>query len=216
MREALDGDGPGRLPKTGGGEGLHILVPVSAVTATTEVRLFVAVVARALERHLPGAGHPRGAKTERRGVLIDANQNGLGTDHRLGVYSVRPRPGAPVSTPLRWDEVDPGLDPREFTIAEVCAAVGAPWRPRRRLLAQPPAAAVLAEQRGQTPLFRRRSSRRRRSASTPNISEMPLIGFASGGRLGRPSRRSRPARPAPAAPPCCAPSRRSSAPRRPA
>jgi bifunctional non-homologous end joining protein LigD len=51
-------------------------------------------------------------------VLIDANQNGEGKTI-ASAYSVRPRPGAPVSTPLRWDEVKPGLDPREFTIEVV-------------------------------------------------------------------------------------------------
>ena len=50
------------------------------------------------------------AKEKRRGVLVDANQNGPGKTN-ASVYSVRPRAGAPVSTPLRWEEVVPGLDP---------------------------------------------------------------------------------------------------------
>jgi bifunctional non-homologous end joining protein LigD len=48
-------------------------------------------------------------------VLIDANQNGEGKTI-ASVYSVRPKEGAPVSTPLRWDEVDESLDPGEFTM----------------------------------------------------------------------------------------------------
>jgi bifunctional non-homologous end joining protein LigD len=48
-------------------------------------------------------------------VLIDANQNGAGKTI-ASVYSVRPRAGAPVSTPLRWEEVRPGLDPASFTM----------------------------------------------------------------------------------------------------
>jgi bifunctional non-homologous end joining protein LigD len=55
------------------------------------------------------------SKAKRRGVLIDANQNGEGKTI-ASVYSVRPRPGAPVSTPLRWEEVDESLDPRQFTM----------------------------------------------------------------------------------------------------
>jgi bifunctional non-homologous end joining protein LigD len=47
-------------------------------------------------------------------VLIDANQNGEGKTI-ASVYSVRPKAGAPVSTPLRWDEVDESLDPAAFT-----------------------------------------------------------------------------------------------------
>jgi bifunctional non-homologous end joining protein LigD len=55
------------------------------------------------------------AKAKRRGVLIDANQNGEGKTI-ASVYSVRPRAGAPVSTPLRWEEVAEGLDPAAFTM----------------------------------------------------------------------------------------------------
>ena len=58
------------------------------------------------------------AKAKRRGVLVDANQNGPGKTN-ASVYSVRPRAGAPVSTPLRWEEVVPGLDPGAFTMDAV-------------------------------------------------------------------------------------------------
>ena len=55
------------------------------------------------------------AKSKRRGVLIDANQNGEGKTI-ASVYSVRPKEGAPVSTPLRWEEVKESLDPAAFTM----------------------------------------------------------------------------------------------------
>jgi bifunctional non-homologous end joining protein LigD len=58
------------------------------------------------------------AKAKRRGVLVDANQNGEGKTI-ASAYSVRPRPGAPVSTPLRWDEVTEELDPADFTMEVV-------------------------------------------------------------------------------------------------
>ena len=58
------------------------------------------------------------SKAKRRGVLIDSNQNGEGKTI-ASVYSVRPKPGAPVSTPLRWEEVTEELDPREFTMDAV-------------------------------------------------------------------------------------------------
>jgi bifunctional non-homologous end joining protein LigD len=51
-------------------------------------------------------------------VLIDSNQNGEGKTI-ASVYSVRPRPGAPVSTPLRWNEVNENLDPLSFTMPVV-------------------------------------------------------------------------------------------------
>jgi bifunctional non-homologous end joining protein LigD len=61
-------------------------------------------------------------KRKRRGVLIDANQNGEGKTI-ASAYSVRPRPGAPVSTPLRWDEVTASLDPEAFTMEAVLRRV---------------------------------------------------------------------------------------------
>jgi bifunctional non-homologous end joining protein LigD len=54
-------------------------------------------------------------KSRRRGVLIDANQNGEGKTI-ASVYSVRPKEGAPVSTPLRWDEVNDKLNPAVYSM----------------------------------------------------------------------------------------------------
>jgi bifunctional non-homologous end joining protein LigD len=62
------------------------------------------------------------SKAKRRGVLIDANQNGEGKTI-ASVYSVRPREGAPVSTPIRWDEVNEKLDPRDFTMEVVLGRI---------------------------------------------------------------------------------------------
>ena len=81
-------------------------------------------------RHWPGrspTSHPELITTEwskarRRGVLIDANQNGPGRTI-ASVYSVRPRPGAPVSTPVEWDELTPDLEPEHFTMAEVLGRI---------------------------------------------------------------------------------------------
>jgi bifunctional non-homologous end joining protein LigD len=55
-------------------------------------------------------------KKKRRGVLVDHRQNGWGKTI-ASVYSVRPKPGAPVSTPLRWEELRSGLRPRDFGMA---------------------------------------------------------------------------------------------------
>jgi bifunctional non-homologous end joining protein LigD len=62
------------------------------------------------------------SKQKRRGVLIDSNQNGEGKTI-ASVYSVRPREGAPVSTPLRWEEVTDELDPRYFTMEVVLGRI---------------------------------------------------------------------------------------------
>jgi bifunctional non-homologous end joining protein LigD len=54
-------------------------------------------------------------KKKRAGVLVDHRQNGHGKTI-ASVYSVRPKPGAPVSTPLRWEELTEDVRPRDFTM----------------------------------------------------------------------------------------------------
>src|ERR687886_614665 len=62
------------------------------------------------------------SKARRRGVLIDANQNGEGKTIATA-YSVRPKPGAPVSTPLAWDEVNERMNPAIYTMPVVLERV---------------------------------------------------------------------------------------------
>ncbi len=102
-------------PKTSGSRGIHVLVPIARRHSYEEVREFAGIVAGALARAHPGLATTEWAKQKRRGVLVDANQNGPGRTN-ASVYSVRPRAGATVSTPLRWDEVVSGLDPTLFTM----------------------------------------------------------------------------------------------------
>jgi bifunctional non-homologous end joining protein LigD len=79
-------------------------------------------VANALARTHRGLVTTEWTKSKRRGVLIDSNQNGEGKTI-ASVYSVRPKPGAPVATPLGWDEVNERLDPAAFTMEEVLRRV---------------------------------------------------------------------------------------------
>ena len=118
VKGALDALGLECFPKTSGSKGMHILVPVARRHTYAETRRLAEVVAGALERAHPGLVTTAFRKEKRRGVLIDANQNGEGKTI-ASVYSVRPRAGAPVSTPLRWDEVTEDLDPRDFTMEVV-------------------------------------------------------------------------------------------------
>ena len=106
------------FPKTSGSRGIHVLVPIARRHTFEEVREFAGIVAGALARAHPGLATTEWTKQKRRGVLVDANQNGPGRTNAT-VYSVRPRAGAPVSTPLGWDEVMPGLDPLGFTMEAV-------------------------------------------------------------------------------------------------
>jgi len=115
VKAALDALGLVSFPKTSSAEGMHILVPVERRYTFDDTREFSEIVARAIARAHHGLATNEWSKAKRRGVLIDSNQNGEGKTI-ASVYSVRPRPGAPVSTPLRWDEVNESLDPLAFTM----------------------------------------------------------------------------------------------------
>src|SRR6266508_1859324 len=87
---------------------------------TIQVALLVKQALDALE--LESLVKTEWSKAKRRGVLIDSNQNGEGKTI-ASVYSVRPKAGAPVSTPLRWEEVKEDLDPAAFTMEAVLGRV---------------------------------------------------------------------------------------------
>jgi bifunctional non-homologous end joining protein LigD len=118
VRQALDLLELESVPKTSGSRGIHVLVPITRRHGFDEVREFAGIVAGALARAHPGLVTTEWTKAKRKGVLVDANQNGPGKTN-ASVYSVRPRAGAPVSTPLRWEEVAAGLDPAAFTMDAV-------------------------------------------------------------------------------------------------
>ena len=115
VKQALDALGLESFCKTSGADGIHVLVPVERRHTYEDTREFSEIVARALASTHRGLVTTEWSKAKRRGVLIDANQNGEGKTI-ASVYSVRPKAGAPVSTPLRWDEVDESLDPAVFTM----------------------------------------------------------------------------------------------------
>jgi bifunctional non-homologous end joining protein LigD len=115
VKQALDALELESVVKTSGSDGIHVLVPIARRHTYDDTREFSAIVASALARTHRGLVTTEWTRAKRRGVLIDSNQNGEGKTI-ASVYSVRPREGAPVSTPLRWDEVTEKLDPRQFTI----------------------------------------------------------------------------------------------------
>jgi bifunctional non-homologous end joining protein LigD len=122
VKQALDAFGLAGFPKTSSAEGMHVLVPVERRHTYEDTRQFAEIVAGAIARTNRGLATTEWTKSKRRGVLIDANQNGEGKTI-ASVYSVRPRPGAPVSTPLRWEEVNEDLDPLSFTMPVVLERV---------------------------------------------------------------------------------------------
>jgi bifunctional non-homologous end joining protein LigD len=113
--------------KTSGSSGLHLLVPLGARLEHEHAKALGELLARVLVRGLRSIA-TLARQVERRGgkVYIDYLQNGRGK-LLVAPYCVRPLPGAPVSTPLRWSEVEPGLDIRRFTIRSVPRRVRA-WK----------------------------------------------------------------------------------------
>ncbi len=118
VKQALDAFGLVGFPKTSSADGMHVLVPIERRYTYDDTRQFAEIVAGAIARTNRGLATTEWNKSKRRGVLIDANQNGEGKTI-ASAYSVRPRPGAPVSTPLRWSEVNDDLDPLSFTMPVV-------------------------------------------------------------------------------------------------
>jgi bifunctional non-homologous end joining protein LigD len=118
VKELLDNLGLRSYPKTSGSAGLHIYIPVEAVYTYEQVRKFAHVLASMVTEVLPHiATIERAVKKRSHKVYVDYLQNVLGKT-LSSVYSVRPRPGAPVSTPLLWDEVSQ-ITPAQFTIKTI-------------------------------------------------------------------------------------------------
>jgi bifunctional non-homologous end joining protein LigD len=115
IRGLLDEVGLPGYVKTSGADGIHVLAPVQRRAGFDDTYAFAEAASRLLEQRHPGLVTTQWLKRKRQGVLVDHRQNGWGKTI-ASVYSVRPKPGAPVSTPLRWDELTERVRPRDFTI----------------------------------------------------------------------------------------------------
>jgi bifunctional non-homologous end joining protein LigD len=120
VRAALDDLGLASYVKTSGSDGIHIAVPIVRRSTYADTYEFAELLARRLEAEHPGEVTTEWLKEKRAGVLVDHRQNGHGRTI-ASVYSVRPKPGAPVSTPLRWDELTGDVRPRDFSMAVALA-----------------------------------------------------------------------------------------------
>jgi len=115
IRELLDElELPGYV-KTSGADGIHVVAPITRRSTFEQTYAFAEGASRLLEQRHPGKVTTEWLKKKRQGVLVDHRQNGWGKTI-ASVYSVRPKPGAPVSTPLHWDELTLGIRPRDFTM----------------------------------------------------------------------------------------------------
>jgi bifunctional non-homologous end joining protein LigD len=103
-------------PKTSGGRGLHVLVPLRPSPTQAEVRAFAQRIGRIMAERAPALVTTEMSPARRLGrVFADALRNAFGQTI-ASPYSVRRRPRAPVSTPLAWPEVDPTLDPTQYNL----------------------------------------------------------------------------------------------------
>jgi bifunctional non-homologous end joining protein LigD len=119
--------------KTSGSKGIHVYVPIVHGPMQKEVWTFAKEFAQSMEKLHPNliTAEYRIAKRPRGRVLVDYNQNAWGRT-LASVYSVRPKPNAPVSTPVTWEEIGRGFALEDFTIKTVpkrLAKKGDLWKP---------------------------------------------------------------------------------------
>ncbi|HYX52760.1 MAG TPA: DNA ligase D [Candidatus Limnocylindrales bacterium] len=120
VRQKLDLIGLRGYPKTTGGDGMHVYIPLEPHYTYAQSRSFAEILARWVIAERPELfTTPRNVAARQKGkVYFDWMQNAEGKTISAP-YVVRAYPGAPVATPLRWDEVQPGLKPIQFHIANV-------------------------------------------------------------------------------------------------
>jgi bifunctional non-homologous end joining protein LigD len=133
VHEALDALEMPSLVKTTGSRGLHVYVPIVRGPLQKDVWTFAKALAVELAARNPKlmTAEYRVAKRPRGRVLVDYNQNAWGRT-LASIYSVRPRPQAPVSTPVSWRELEKQLHIEDFRIDNVrrrIAKLGDLWKP---------------------------------------------------------------------------------------
>ncbi|KKS36631.1 MAG: ATP dependent DNA ligase [Parcubacteria group bacterium GW2011_GWD2_42_14] len=119
-------------PKTSGKSGLHIVVPLGGRYLYDDVRNFAELIMRIVHARLPEVTSVERNPKKRKGkIYLDYLQNRFGQTLACA-YSLRPYPGATVSTPLEWSEMKKGLTPAQFTIQTIEARLketGDIWKP---------------------------------------------------------------------------------------
>jgi bifunctional non-homologous end joining protein LigD len=119
VRRLLDKAGLAGFAKTTGGRGLHVVVPLESGSGWRECLDFARAFAGLIEEHDPARYTTAFAKAGReRKILIDYLRNNR-TNTSIAAYSTRAREGAPVSVPVRWEELKASLDPASFTMRTV-------------------------------------------------------------------------------------------------
>jgi bifunctional non-homologous end joining protein LigD len=136
LRDLLQELGLPSWVKTSGSKGYHIVVPLDGKADTGNVARFATAVGTLFVRRDPTHLTQEFSKADRRGrIYVDTGRNGYGATF-AAPYAVRPQPGAPVSAPCTWDEIERGIArPRTFTLRTMSKRieeVGDVWSELRR------------------------------------------------------------------------------------
>ena len=136
VRERLEDLGLESFVKTTGGKGLHVIVPLKTRHDWDEVKQFSRALAESIVAERPRDFTAKASKRERaRRIFIDWLRNAEGAT-AIAPYSVRARKGAPVATPLHWDEVGGRMKPEKFHAGNVARRLQGlhsdPWKQLRR------------------------------------------------------------------------------------
>lgn len=130
----LDEIGLPHFCKTSGATGMHIYLPMGASYEIEQIKQFAYLIATIVHRQLPSTTSlERMPQKRQKKVYIDYLQNQKMLT-MVCAYSVRGRPGAPVSTPLLWKEVKRGLDPLDFTIKTIPTRLAKRGDPFKKVL----------------------------------------------------------------------------------
>lgn len=159
-RERLEALGLAAFVKTSGGKGLHVVSPLEPKAEWPAIKAFTKGLADQMAADDPDHFVSTIAKAKRQGrILVDYLRNQRGQT-AVAPYSTRARPGAPVSMPLSWDELDPGIGPNYFTVNNALTRLENlktdPWADFRKAArplpaeAKKPAAASKAKAKGRS------------------------------------------------------------------
>jgi bifunctional non-homologous end joining protein LigD len=133
LRDALDHLGMPSYAKTTGSRGIHVYVPIVRGPTQKQVWTFAKALAQAMAKQSPNliTAEYKIAKRPQGRVLVDYNQNAWGRT-LSSLYSVRPKPHAPVSMPVTWKEIEKGITIEQFTLKNARQRIkkcGDLWKP---------------------------------------------------------------------------------------
>lgn len=132
LRQRFKDAGLVAFVKTSGGKGLHVVAPLKPHAGWPEVKAFTKAMAQSMAAGAPDDYVATISKAKRKGkILIDYLRNQRGAT-AVSAWSPRARPGAPVSTPLGWEELGPEIGPAHFTLSNLPARLSRmdadPWQ----------------------------------------------------------------------------------------